>query len=285
MGRPPKLSSNANVNTTEGGSGEGSLNRNPGPMMSWTSCNRQHPWNLKRRTSTHFVLPIPAIEESTYGMVAQQIQERKRRQFHSGKRNEKRQVELAEQQIALAESKVTHARQKLEHVKKLHEQAKADLKRAHEQEEKDHVAKANHQIQLLEQQIQSIKSRQQELKLEEEKQTIEEEQREKRRDMEEPEEPQVVKKIKLSSDVDGKTNVSLSKEAIKKEEENSISPMEKIDVSYNESLEKVKSDIDELNQTKSQLIWLFKQVITAEKNRKEEAKRKEVAAAANQVPI
>jgi len=61
--------------------------------------------------------------------------------------------------------------------------------------------------------------------------------------------------------------------------------MEKIDVSYNESLEKVKSDIDELNQTKSQLIWLFKQVITAEKNRKEEAKRKEVAAAANQVPI
>jgi len=39
-----------------------------------------------------------------------------------------------------------------------------------------------------------------------------------------------------------------------------------------------------LNQTKSQLIWLFKQVITAEKNRKEEAKKKEATATAKQVP-
>ena len=237
MGRPPKVSSNANANTTEGGSNEGSLNRNPGPMLSWTSCNRQHPWNLKRRTSTHFVLPIPAIEESTYGMVVQQIQERKRRQFHSGKRNEKRQVELAEQQIARAESKVTHARQKFEHAKKLHEQAKADLKRAHEQEKKDHVTKTNHHIQLLEQQIQLIKSQQQELKLEEEKQLIDEEQRAKRRDMEEPDEQQDVKKIKLSPDAEEKSDVSLSKETMKKEEENSISPIEKIDVIYTENLE------------------------------------------------
>jgi hypothetical protein len=33
------------------------------------------------------------------------------------------------------------------------------------------------------------------------------------------------------------------------------------------------SDISELNQTKSQLIWLLKQVITAENIRKEEAKK------------
>jgi len=39
-------------------------------------------------------------------------------------------------------------------------------------------------------------------------------------------------------------------------------------------LQKISSDISELHQTKSQLIWLLKQVITAENIRKEEAKKK-----------
>ena len=37
-----------------------------------------------------------------------------------------------------------------------------------------------------------------------------------------------------------------------------------------EDLEKIKSDLDGLNQTKSQMIWLLKQVITAENRRKVE---------------
>jgi len=40
------------------------------------------------------------------------------------------------------------------------------------------------------------------------------------------------------------------------------------------SSQKISSDISELHQTKSQLIWLLKQVITAENIRKEEAKKK-----------
>ena len=42
-----------------------------------------------------------------------------------------------------------------------------------------------------------------------------------------------------------------------------------------EDLAKAKSELDELNQAKSQIVWLFKQVIKAEDKRKEELKRKE----------
>jgi hypothetical protein len=158
MGRPPKLPRCLDADGSEGGG-----NNCTGPLLSWSSGNRQHPWNLKRRASTNFVLAMPAIEESTYRLVLQRIQRTKRRQFNSKKRRYERiqqaeqLVRVAEQQLEVAASKVKLTREKLNDVKKARDQARETLQRNIQQKQKESTSKLEDQIQKLEQEIRSIK--------------------------------------------------------------------------------------------------------------------------------
>lgn len=158
MGRPPKLPRYLDADGSEVGG-----NNLTGPLLSWSSGNRQHPWNLKRRASTNFVLAMPAIEESTYRLVLQRIQRNKRRQFNSKKRRYERiqqaeqMVRVAEQQLELAASKVKLTREKLNIVKKTRDQARETLQRNIQQNQNEYRSKLDDQIQKLEQEIQSIK--------------------------------------------------------------------------------------------------------------------------------
>jgi len=278
------------------GNGEATNANQPIPLQTWSAGNRSYPWIVKRGRGSsglntlqsqtrRFSLPSPLpIDEATYrkirNILARQRNRRYQDTFSERHQHEQalvtKQVEECEKRLKscqheeiIAEVKVKHARQALDDIQDEALKARAEFEQKLEHLRQQHEMKLQEKLSILEQRGELIDKQISELEAEIAESALRKKEREAAEAlaMQLSEPPNHAKENKIHIGVDNTASsvdsATTSENSEKVGQDNSSDSNEKKRLSSEvkaENLKKVKSAMDDLNQIKSQMIWLLKQV-------------------------